>query len=634
VEVVLWADFGKPGTQAPRETRMGGGMIGLGVGLGLVVLFVGWIAWKRGSAGRHRARVREAVRAYVEKRGAVFELEANGSSFRVKGPLGEGIEPGAALDIMCRPGEEARWEALIGFALRGYIPDAFDEQFARAAAQRLEELAPRIAALDDDELRARLRVEIVPKRLPSEGLATCAVPLAGAYEARVVLDGFPLDGLPKAARVRLSDETDAQLYAHALAATLPDPAPSASEGEADTYLWLLRPDAIFGRVPHLAVISGGRLLWTPVARDEVEQRLVSLCQAAGQDGLAKNVLWAWDGEKLSAEGIVVHTILGPNTPDFTLRVPSSFHETLGIHPASDGTFGVRRPSGSVVAPFEPARSRGPEMSATTWLGDNVTDEFKLERYQSSQAQLEACFALESAAPEHLARIGHSRQRNLCYGMACGLDVDELRRVGRLGVSFYAAGFEGHDQTAGFSEVVVEGTTFKIDTANRAPSAMDWREAFFMAHVVGADDLLQRLCAADSRIPRPDEGNRYDHYNVLFAQALRQFWLGEVDAGGELLLAALRDANPDRGDLIAHPDSVARLAVPTQAVVAELAVGDEAAFNEKLRWAIDQHHRYFATHEPYAPQGFVSVPLWGLRTWATRRNMKVVVDSPYVPAPLL
>ena len=45
---------------------------------------------------------------------------------------------------------------------------------------------------------------------------------------------------------------------------------------------------------------------------------------------------------LGAETIAVHTILGPTTPDFTLRVPPAFHATLGIHPASDGTFGVKR----------------------------------------------------------------------------------------------------------------------------------------------------------------------------------------------------------------------------------------------------------------------------------------------------
>jgi hypothetical protein len=320
---------------------MSGWMICFGVGAGLVVAFFAWVAWMRGSQGRHRARVRAAVRAYVEKRGGTFTLEPDGIAFRVKGPLGAGRETGTALDVMCQSGDEAKWETSIGFVMRKYIPDAFDERFAADAKKRLETLGPSVAALSDEELRARLRVKIVGTRTPKDGLATCATPLAGRFESRVVVDGVDLDGIPQPVRVRLS-ETDAQLHALALAATLPAEVPDASAGRASTWLWVLRPEAIFGRTPHLFVVSGRELVWMPVTPGEVETRLLSLCRAAGQDGPAKYVLWSWDGSAVGAETIVVHTILGPTTPDFTLRVPPAFHATLGIHPASDGTFGVKR----------------------------------------------------------------------------------------------------------------------------------------------------------------------------------------------------------------------------------------------------------------------------------------------------
>jgi hypothetical protein len=113
-------------------------------------------------------------------------------------------------------------------------------------------------------------------------------------------------------------------------------------GRADSWLWVLRPEAIFGRTPHLFVVSGRELVWMPVTPGDVEKRLLALCRATGEDGPAKYVLWSWDGSSLGAETIVVHTILGPTTPDFTLRVPEAFHATLGIHPASDGSFGVKR----------------------------------------------------------------------------------------------------------------------------------------------------------------------------------------------------------------------------------------------------------------------------------------------------
>lgn len=321
-------------------------MICVGSVLALFVAFAGWVAWMRGSQGRHRARVRDAVRAYVEKRGGTFALDPDGIGFRVKGPLGEGHERGTALDIMCKPGDEARWETSIGFTLRKYLPDAFDEQFAKDAQKRLAELGPKVAALSEDELRARLRVCIESTRAPSEGLATCAAPLAGRYEVRVVLEGFDLEGLPKAARARLS-ETDAELRERALAASLPETPPARESGAASSQLWLCRPEAVFGKEPHLIVGEGEGLAWTPVEPGDVEARLVALCNRSLERGPMKGALWAWDGEKLSVETIVVHTIMGPTTPDYTLRVPASFHATLGIHPAADGTFGVHR-----------ARSRG------------------------------------------------------------------------------------------------------------------------------------------------------------------------------------------------------------------------------------------------------------------------------------
>ncbi len=320
---------------------MDGWVICLGSALALIAAFVGWVAWMRGSQGRHRARVREAVRAYVEKRGARFTLDPDGIGFRVKGPLGEGHERGAALDIMCKPGDEARWETSIGFSLRKYIPDAFDEQFAKAAEKRLRELGPKIAALSEDELRARLRVSIASSRAPAEGLATCAAPLAGRYEMRVVLDGFDLEGLPKAARARLS-ESDAELREHALAASLPASPPAREARAASSQLWLCRAEAIFGSEPHLIVGEGEGLAWMRVEPGDVEARLIALCRRSLETGPMKGSLWAWDGTKLSVETIVVHTIMGPTTPDYTLRVPASFHATLGIHPAADGTFGVRR----------------------------------------------------------------------------------------------------------------------------------------------------------------------------------------------------------------------------------------------------------------------------------------------------
>ncbi len=267
-----------------------------------------------------------------------------------------------------------------------------------------------------------------------------------------------------------------------------------------------------------------------------------------------------------------------------------------------------------------------------WLGNNVSDEFKQDCYQWGIENFQASLGWKSPQAEGLAQIGIDAYETFAYGAAFGADIEELKWICRGAAAAFAAAFEANDPLEPASEVQVEQTTFPVRPGGRPPTAFNWRDGFFLALIVGADDLLDRLCAADSRIPRPGQW-AYDHYHVSFARALRLLWLGDIDAAGELLVEAIRDADPERPDIIAEPASVAHLAVPTMGVVAELAVGDEEAFNQKMERAIEGHHRYFSKFNSNASAAFVSIPLWGLRAWATRRSMAVQVDSPYVPEPL-
>lgn len=268
-----------------------------------------------------------------------------------------------------------------------------------------------------------------------------------------------------------------------------------------------------------------------------------------------------------------------------------------------------------------------------WLASDVERDFLLERYREVSGQIEACFDLEVVSAEHCAKIADGIADSLCYAAAADVERDEQRRLARLAASFFAAGMEAHDAEAAFEEVGVEDTSFRVRSGRRSPTAMNWSDGFWLAQIVGADEVLERLCAADSRIPRSDDTRQYDMYHVHFARALRLLWLGESDRAGELLVEAIADADPDREDLIAAIDSVLDLAVRRMGLVAELAVGDVQAFQEKIMEAIDGHHHFFATHRRYSPAGFISLALWGLRAWAQRSLMQVDIDSPYVPEPL-
>lgn len=290
---------------------------------------------------RHDLALKAAVQAYAAKRGASVTFD--GLTMMVKGPRGEGKSTIRALKVMCPLGDEARWEPTIGFTLREFIPDAMDERMAQLAADALAKIAPQIAALSEEDLRAKLRVSVLPIHAPAEGLVTCMRPLTKRFGLRLVLDGFDVDGVPNEARARLS-ESDEALMAQAMSQTVSSP-PSAADGAVkgpNAHVWLSRMADIFGTQPHVIVAEGEGLRWTPATPEQSEERLLALARAAQDTGRMKGVMWAWDGQQLHESTIMNHTIMGPNTPDYTLTLPLAMHPLMGVQASSDGTFGVKR----------------------------------------------------------------------------------------------------------------------------------------------------------------------------------------------------------------------------------------------------------------------------------------------------
>jgi len=181
---------------------------------------------------------------------------------------------------------------------------------------------------------------VCSKRSPAEGLVTCACALGTRFEARVVLDGFDLQGIPAQARARLP-EGDEALYSRALTATLGE-APAAEAGAVEDHAWLCRVEQIFGQRPFLIVSEGAALAWVPAERGTSEKALAALASRSLKDGPMKGVMFAWDGATLSEVSVLHHTIIGPDTPDYTLQLPATIVRALGVAAGPDGRIGVRR----------------------------------------------------------------------------------------------------------------------------------------------------------------------------------------------------------------------------------------------------------------------------------------------------
>ena len=323
-------------------------LICIGLVLASIAALALWILSMRREAAlsqrgesRHDLALKAAVQAYAAKRGASVTFD--GLTMAVKGPRGEGTKMLHTLKVMCPLGDEARWEPTIGFTLREFIPDAMDERMAQLAGDALSKVAPQIAALSEEELRSKLRVSVLPIHAPAEGLVTCARPITKRFGLRLVLDGYDLEGVPNEARARLS-ESDEALMAQAMSQTVSS-LPSAADGAVkgpNAHVWLSRMADIFGTQPHVIVAEGQGLRWTPATPEQSEERLIALARAAQETGRMKGVMWAWDGQQLHESTIMNHTIMGPNTPDYTLTLPIAMHPLMGVQASSDGTFGVKR----------------------------------------------------------------------------------------------------------------------------------------------------------------------------------------------------------------------------------------------------------------------------------------------------
>ncbi|MBK7399291.1 MAG: hypothetical protein IPJ34_24250 [Myxococcales bacterium] len=293
------------------------------------------LSYVRSAPARAEADLREIIDAWVDAQGGSITWDAQGGA-HVRGSRGEGHETFTALRAMCQGKAREELPALVGFALRKYLPDQFDEAFERSAQARLEKELSTLAALPVEALRARLRVKICSKTTSATGLATCSSPIVDGLEARVFLADSELDGLPKEVRAKL-DESDAAVFATALDQTL---GALPTQESAETHVWLCRPARLFGAEPHVIAAEGRGLAWAKARAEKAEGMLARLASLSRTDGALKGYLFGWDGEVLHRIGVTAHTIIGPDTPDYTLDVPSSLRGPLGL--AAEGDVGVRR----------------------------------------------------------------------------------------------------------------------------------------------------------------------------------------------------------------------------------------------------------------------------------------------------
>ena len=300
----------------------------------LSALLTAFVVWQRGLDARLEREAALALEAYVHEQGG--QLARMGPrAFRVDGSLGSAVVNLAQLRSRLELLPRDQWPGALAGLLRKTIPDpllaAGDRVAADALARELREAEARLAALDAEALRSRLRVAFTVARAPHALLAPLARRLSEHFEARVVLDGFPRFGVPVAVRARWP-ESDAELVSRAHAQTLQGLEPGALPPDAsgDAYpLELVLAPAVLGPTPRLLAQVGERLAVRPV--DDAPRRLEELTRLVA--GQPTRWLLLWDGNELHDFAAVVRSVRAEGQPGRTIAASAAVLARLGLeHP--------------------------------------------------------------------------------------------------------------------------------------------------------------------------------------------------------------------------------------------------------------------------------------------------------------
>lgn len=162
--------------------------------------------------------------------------------------------------------------------------------------------------------------------------------------------------------------------------------------------------------------------------------------------------------------------------------------------------------------------------------------------------------------------------------------------------------------------------------------VDFFNAFWIATIVGDVrrlDLLARMPIGDFVSPRV-EADRFLYSWVEALQCLQ----AQDESWVQKLGDAIYFSDPARVE-IATDDSLHYLLYPPIKLFHSLVAGTEADFNFELEDALVRH-RYLwvdASDRPFAPEGWVSLPLTAIACMALGKGYRIEPASRYLPLPL-
>ncbi len=232
-------------------------------------------------------------------------------------------------------------------------------------------------------------------------------------------------------------------------------------------------------------------------------------------------------------------------------------------------------------------------------------------------------------PENLQNLGlGARDGEACLGLALqqGADRAVALRALRFARDAALGMFKAGQEPPGETVIELDGHRFPVPHFGSRfdLTTTHWDIAFFASLILrdNATSEWLALFPLQSIRDSPIEGAEFGYTAV---DALQGFRLDE-HGWQTTLKRAMAQAAADREFGHYGPE----LDFPMLRVLDKIYSGADP-FNDALFDALKSHQRYYTRgHKCNTPEGFVSLPLLGLASWAHDCRVPLEVESPYIP----
>lgn len=205
------------------------------------------------------------------------------------------------------------------------------------------------------------------------------------------------------------------------------------------------------------------------------------------------------------------------------------------------------------------------------------------------------------------------------------EVAQLLRVAcRAGAALWSLAEQGYTQLE--LDSTSDPVMLKGQVHDGYLSSVDWLQCYWLATLDGDRKASEILCRS-TRDLRASSA-RTDEHNHLFAEAIREYALGDPDAGATAARALTR---AEGGPHMLSSDWVRLIDRPQIEIAVHVMARDTENADRSLANAFEAHRRYWGVpSRANRDKGWISTSLAALTVLARRADLRLTTTSDYAP----